>query len=228
MGRNIVYKITNIKNKRYYIGSTQCEIKRMKTHFLLYEAAWKQNNSLHEDILKYGLKYFNIDILFRTDDVVEASRLESKLIRDNKDGKLIYNKTLGASGRRVFYQSDITFIRNLYKQKDLYIEEAYKKYYKDIVTFRAFKKVWHGETFKDISYDVYTKENKDWHFAKGQSRPGESNGRSILKLEDVREIRKRKSEGEKLDEVYESYKHLGIKRSGFANVWFNRTWTNVI
>lgn len=37
MENNIVYKITNTKNNRYYIGSTQCEIKRMKTHFLLYE-----------------------------------------------------------------------------------------------------------------------------------------------------------------------------------------------
>lgn len=139
----------------------------------------------------------------------------------------MYNKSLGASGRRVFYYSDIKFIRELYNTRTMTTEQAYKTYYKDIVTFRAFKKVWHGETFTDICPEVFTKENKDWYFAKGQSRPCEKNGKSKLTNKDVQEIRKRKLNGEKPKEVYEDYKHKGILYDGFCSVWRGRTWKNI-
>lgn len=224
---NIVYKIINRSNKKYYIGSTYLEDRRMKCHTELYKAAIRQNNNLHLDMFIQGRDEFDIEVLYRTNDTIEASRMESRLIRENKDDKNMYNITLGASGRRVFYQSDIEFIREMYQSKSIYIEEAYNKYYKDIVTFRAFKKVWHGETFKDIKYWVYTPENKAWHFAKGQSRPGDKNGNSKLKLQDVLNIRKRRDLGEDRTCVYMDYQHLGITKSGFNRVWTNKTWTNV-
>ena len=99
--------------------------------------------------------------------------------------------------------------------------------YEDIVSFRAFKKVWHGDTFSNIYPNVFTKENKDWHFAKGQSRPGEKNGKSKLTTKDVQEIRRRKQEGETPKLVYEDYKHKGILYSGFCSVWRERTWKNI-
>lgn len=173
MKENIVYKITNKLNQKYYFGSTSEKDKRMKKHFLLYKDTIKQNNELHKDVKKFGIENFNVEILFSSDNKIETSRMESKLIRENIGDEKMYNKSHGASGRRVFYLSDIEFIRNLYSTKTMTIEEAYERYYKDVVTFRAFKKVWHGDTFKDICSEVFTEENKKWYFSKGQSRPCE-------------------------------------------------------
>lgn len=141
MKENIVYKITNKTNGKYYFGSTSNKEKRMKTHFLLYLDTIRQNNELHEDIKALGKECFEVEILLKSFDKVEASRFESDIIRKNVGDKQMYNKTYGASGRRVFYYSDIVFIRQLYNTRTMTIEEAYNTYYKDIVTFRAFKKV---------------------------------------------------------------------------------------
>lgn len=222
----IVYKITNKINGKYYIGSTKNERKRQMCHYEVYKSATKQNNELHLDILKYGKENFEYEILYSSDDNVQISRIESKLIRENSKDENMYNITLGASGRRVFYKSDIEFIRKLYNEKKLYITEAYEKYFKGIVSFRAFKKVWHGDTFKDIMYEVYTEENKKWHFSKGQSRKGEINGNSSLKTEDIINIRRRKNNNECKEEVFEDYKNI-IGKVGFSYIWNNKTWKHI-
>ena len=156
----ILYKITCRINNRYYIGSTSHIERRLKTHILWEINKRSQHNELHEDIVHYGIENFDIEILEQSEDKIIISRLESDTIRNNAEDKLLYNKSIGASGRRVFYESDIIFIRQLYDKKELYIKDAYEQYYKDIVSYRAFKKVWHGDTFKDIYYHVYTEENK--------------------------------------------------------------------
>lgn len=226
--KNIVYKITNKTNGKFYIGSTNNEHRRMLAHFCNHTCTQNQNNDLHMDIKKLNEDDFDVEVLLETQDIIEASRLESSIIRENKANPLMYNKIMGASGRRVFYESDIIFIRQLYERKSIYINDAYEKYYKGIVTHRAFKKVWHGETFKDIYYHVYTEENKLWHFSKGQSRPGSKNGKSRLSEEDVLEIRKRRDNGEEFRHVFEDYKYTGICYDGVRSIWNNRTWKYLI
>lgn len=221
---NIVYKITNKINNRFYIGSTKNEHRRMLSHFHLHSCVENQHNKLHMDIKELNEEDFSVEILFESDDMIEVSRMESKLIRENKNNKLMYNKTMGASGRRVFYKSDIIFIRELYGNKSIYINDAYDKYYKDLVTNRSFKKVWHGDTFKDIHYHVYTEENKTWHFAKGQSRPGSKNGKAVLCEDDVLKMRHRRDMGEKFNPVFKDYAHKGICRDGVMSVWNDKTW----
>lgn len=224
---NIVYKIINNKNNRFYIGSTGLKDRRMLSHFNLHKVCILQNNQFHKDIEKMNADDFEIEVIYESDDKVECSRIESKLIRENKDNPLMYNQAMGASGRRVFYYSDIVFIRSLYKECNLTCREAYKKYYSDVVTYRAFEKLWFGETYKDIMCDVYTEENQKWHYSKGQSRPCEMNGRSIYTIDMVKEIRRRKANGETKSEVYESYKYLNA-RGGFEGIWLGNTWKNII
>lgn len=220
---SVVYKITNTINKKYYIGSSHDFEHRIQRHFNEYSKIKEPNKELYKDIEKYGKEFFKTDILFESDDSVEIARMESKLIRESADSKLMYNTTIGASGRRVFYESDVIFIRKLYSEKKMYITEAYKKYYEGIVSFRAFKKLWHGDTFKNISYEVYTQENKEFHFAKGQSRRGEINGRSVYKEVDVREIRRRKNKGELKSVVKKDYEYLGAPH-GFDYIWNGKNW----
>lgn len=227
----VVYKITNKINNKIYIGSTCDTIDRFNTHFNKYKSQAKKTNSeMYKDMIENNLTIndFSIEIVEEFEDIVDASRLESKLIRGFKNKELLYNKSLGASGRRVFDEEDIVFIRNLYQQKKLYIFEAYDKYYKDKVTFRAFKKVWYGETFKDIAYHVYTKENKAWHFSKGQSRPGESNGRSVFTESDVINIRILKRKGIPKQEVKKLYTDKNFKApTAFNAIWRYDNWKNI-
>lgn len=76
--------------------------------------------------------------------------------------------------------------------------------------------------------EVFTKENKKWYFAKGQSRPNEKNGRSILTKEDVIDIRLRKEKGENKKDVFKSYENRGITLSGgFSSIWSGKTWKNI-
>lgn len=185
---------------------------------------------MYKDMTENNLtiKDFDIEIIKETDDIVEASRLESYLIRNFENKSLLYNSSLGASGKRVFKEDDIIFIRNLYQEKRLYISDAYEKYYKDKVTFRAFKKVWHGDTFKDISQHVYTDENKRWHFSKGQSRPGNTNGRAVFSEEEVIEIRKLKNSGLDFNEVKNMYNDKNQTAPlAFKGIWNYTTWKHI-
>lgn len=220
----ILYKITCRINNRYYIGSTSHIERRLKTHILWEINKRSQHNELHEDIVHYGIENFDIEILEQSEDKIIISRLESNTIRNNAEDKLLYNKSIGASGRRVFYESDIIFIRQLYDKKELYIKDACEQYYKDIVSYRAFKKVWHGDTFKDIYYHVYTEENKAWHFAKGQSRPHEQNGRAKVTEKDVAFIRRCKRMGIAWQQVYNKrYKNI-LCSVAFKDIWDYKSW----
>jgi len=192
-----------------------------------YKQNYKRCPKLYEEIIKYRMKNFKLEKLFESDDKIEISRMESKLIRNNKLNELMYNNVLGASGRRVLSNEDVYFIRELYKEKKLYIDIAYEIYYKDLITHRAFKKAWHGDTFKDIHYDVYDEENKDWHFAKGQSRPGEKNRASKYTEVEVIYIRKRRDMGDELNEVWKEYIGRSHKNS-FIAIWYDKNWTYLL
>ena len=220
-----LYKITNKINNRYYIGSTNNYEFRMKSH--IEKIGYFENHQeLYLDFLKYGTDVFIFEKLYESEDKIEVSRMESKTIRENMDDPLIYNNMKGASGRRVLREDDIIFIRDLYAKKELYIFEAYDKYYKNIITFRAFKKAWHGDTFKDIHYDVYTPENKKWHFSKGQSRQGEVNRSAIYTEEEVLDIRRRRDNGESRSEVRKIYPK-GTKEC-FYSIWNNKNWKHLL
>lgn len=54
----ILYKITNLTNDRYYIGSTKNENKRFKNHMGVYENAKSQNNELHKEVEELGIENF--------------------------------------------------------------------------------------------------------------------------------------------------------------------------
>lgn len=224
---NLIYKIINTKNNRFYIGSTEYEYRRFLNHFNLHDVCLNQNNDLHRDIMKYGKECFDVEILFRIEDRIKASRIEGKLIRENKDNLLLYNIVPGSSGRKVFYDDDIKLIRQLYSEKRLTCQEAYDRYFKEDVTRRAFEKAWFGESYKNIMYEVYTDENKSWHFSKKQSRPGEKNPNSKFKECDVIDIRTRQKLGEDKKSVYKDYIHVNSK-VGFDSIWKNRTWKNII
>lgn len=93
--------------------------------------------------------------------------------------------------------------------------EKEKKYIKEYHTHRSeggYNLTWGGD---DYFGDIDVK--------------GEKNGRAQLTEEDVKKIRYRRMNGERLSTVYEDYKNKldGDKRAGFSKIWLHESWINV-
>lgn len=58
-----VYKITNLANKKIYIGYAQNLYKRKYYHFLTLEENSHSNCYLQEEYLKYGKENFKFEII---------------------------------------------------------------------------------------------------------------------------------------------------------------------
>lgn len=74
--------------------------------------------------------------------------------------------------------------------------------------------------------EVYTSENKAFH-KHNTSNSGSRNGRSKLNENDVRIIRLRRKNKEKLLDVYQDYCDK-ITYGSFTNIWTYQNWKNII
>ena len=74
--------------------------------------------------------------------------------------------------------------------------------------------------------EVYTPEIKEFH-RHNTANKGSKNGRSRLTETDVRNIRIRRKNGEKLLDVYQDYQDK-ITYGSFTNVWTYQNWKNIV
>lgn len=83
-----VYLLQNKTNGKKYFGTTSMENPEDR-----WKESYRHNNSLHQDILKYGLNNFTKSIIKEFDNKEEALLLESKLIVENNttDSNIGYN-----------------------------------------------------------------------------------------------------------------------------------------
>jgi len=72
-----IYKHTNLKNGKVYIGQTTNIKKRWNNG-----KGYKYNKPMFEDIILYGWNNFSHEVLNQTSDIVSASELENKYIRE--------------------------------------------------------------------------------------------------------------------------------------------------
>jgi group I intron endonuclease len=94
----VIYKITNIKNGKFYIGKTKDLERRWYEHLSL---VGKKRHPLYDAILHYGVENFTIEIV----DKVDASlidELEKKWIFETKAIEMGYNMTEGGTGGDTF------------------------------------------------------------------------------------------------------------------------------
>jgi hypothetical protein len=75
-----VYKITNLINKKYYIGSTKHLASRYRTHLCNLKANKSPCIILQNAINKYGIDNFSFDVIKVTDKYKE---LEIDILNDN-------------------------------------------------------------------------------------------------------------------------------------------------
>lgn len=111
--------------------------------------------------------------------------------------------------RHKLTEKEVYNIRESYANHE--IKEEVYELYKDKIGKSGFHKVWNGDTWTKIHMDVYTKENRDFHTLVRNSHPGKGTGRR-LSINEIREIRKRKKDGESFEQIYEDFKNKATKK----------------
>lgn len=125
-----VYKITNIKTNKIYIGKTYDVNKRLNKHFA--SAKCNSNTYLHKSMRKHGKENFKIEMLHEFTSEEDAFNKERELIlklRSN-DPNIGYNLTSGGDQTK-YSEQVIDDLKNkslqLWKDKDFIIASLYSK-----------------------------------------------------------------------------------------------------
>lgn len=231
-----IYKIENMVNNKVYIGCSNDIERRWNDHRTraFSEGDREYNKTLYRAFRKYGLDNFKFSIICECskEDIKEKEIAFIELYDSYNNG---YNETIGGDisgydlqGERhpnsKLTQTDVEEIRKRYANKERRMEVY--EIYKDRIGKSGFEKIWKGETWKEISMEVYTEENKKFHKT-NSSMKGSNNGRARLTEKDVYNIRLRKKNGESSSHVYEDYKNL-ISKGSFRNIWSYQNWKNVV
>ena len=174
-----IYKITNNKNNKIYIGQSNDIYRRF------YEHQTKGASSripVDIAIQKYGKDSFSYEVLEEC-DISELNEKEKFWIKKLNAIENGYNCSEGGdqqsigenNGRSKLTEQDIIDIRNAYnnhlKQKDVYEK------YKDIISFNYFQNLQQGRSWSHIMPEVFTEENKQYYI--NQNFPM----KKLLKLE---------------------------------------------
>lgn len=131
-----IYKITNLKNGKFYIGKTYDIEKRWKQHLSL---AGKKRHPFYDAIAHYGAENFIIEVVDKT-DVSLINDLEKKWILETNAIKLGYNITEGGTGGDTFSNKsnelkDVTRekLRKYISENNPMYNEIVKEKYKKII-----------------------------------------------------------------------------------------------
>lgn len=125
----IIYKITNLVNKKVYIGQTirtfnkryvgaGIGIERVKGTYEMNGNT--KNEHLYNSILKYGVKNFKVEILCQCESVEELNKKEKEFIAlyNSNDYEKGYNIEVGGDNRRRSLEWRIN--RILKKEEDIH------------------------------------------------------------------------------------------------------------
>ena len=225
-----IYKITNKINGHSYIGLSVDIERRWNDHKSPY--CWKRecNKPLYKAFVEYGIKNFSFEILEECSikDLGDKEKYYIEKFNTYKDG---YNATTGGEDyngeghpKHKLNKDDIIDIRTRYNN----LERKHEVYelYKNRIGESGFHKIWNCETWKGIMEEVYTPENKEFH-KHNTANKGSQNGRSKLTEIEVKEIRQRRKNGEKLLDVYQDYQDK-LTYGSFTNVWTYQNWKNIV
>ena len=227
-----IYKITNKKKKKCYIGQSNDIKRRFAQHKSPYE--WNRNpeSHLYRAFQKYGINNFQFEVIEEcsneelNDKEIFWINYYHSMTKENG-----YNLNSGGNGtqgenhpRHKLTKEDVIDIRTRYNNHERCKEV--EALYADVIGHSGFSKIWKGETWKDIMPEVYTEENKQFHLH-NTGQKGSENGRSLLTEEDVIAIRLRKKNGEDWKLVYQDYEFTGIQPRCFYNTWAGYNWKHI-
>jgi hypothetical protein len=179
-----IYKITNLKNGRIYIGKTIRTIEtRWREHLKDFHNHNKDNLPLYAAMNKYGVDNFVIEQIEECTDE-EVSERERFWIENFQSFKQGYNATLGGDGKPyVDYDLVCTLYKELQNQSEvarrMNIERSTVVY---ILKNRHIDIKPSGEFMKEFSSKVVSCYNKEGEFI--QSFPSISDAARYLQQEE--------------------------------------------
>lgn len=214
-----IYKITNMKNGKAYIGESNRIKERWNEHkrkaFNKETYPKEYDKVLYQAFRKHGLESFKFEVILECAES-ELHIKEIEMIKKFDTYNNGYNETIGGDCEHIdnkgekhanskLTEADVKAIRDRYFNYEdmLTVYEDYKHR----IGKNGFKKVFYGETWKHCYMNVYDNEHKSYFKSKAQSRPGTKNGRALLTEEETNDIIQRSLNGELHTEIFKDYKH---------------------
>lgn len=221
-----IYKITNLINKKCYIGCSKNIEHRWISHKSesILENNPQYNYSIHKAFRKYGLDNFSFEIIELTSEdlLFQQEKYWINYYNSYNEG---YNETLGGdSGPSLpgeknpnskLTKDDVINIRSELL-KGAMPSEIYPLYAHKIKR-KGFDCVWRGESWIDVMPEaiVYVK-SKDY---KRKIRSFAASSNNSQKQNIWNEIAEKKQQGLKRLDVYKDYQNI-YSLSGFNKVWY--------
>ena len=200
-----IYKITNKKSGKVYIGQSNDIQRRIKEHKYV---GTKSRIPVDFAIQKYGRDAFTYEVV--EECLLEQLNEREKYWEEYYDAiKTGYNcqpcgesNVIGEKNPNAkLTEDDVRYIRQCYanhqKQRDVY------KQFKGKITFLSFQAVWEGRSWANVMPEVFTKENKQYYIS--QNSYGENGKSAVFSDDEVMKIRQRYIT-ESAKEIYQDYK----------------------
>ena len=220
-----IYKITNKKTGKSYIGQSNDIERRFKEH---QQKGASSRIPLDVAIQKYGKDAFDYEVI----EECSLSQLNEKeeyyiQLYDTKNNGYNCNdggnqQSIGLNnGRAKLSEEDVKIIRCAYrdhkKQQDIY------ELFKDIISFGYFQNVWQGQSWAHVMPEVFTEENKKYYIY--QNSKGENGASAAFTNEEVVQIRQRYV-NESAKEIYSDYQDRVSYQTFQAMLW-GRSYSNL-
>ena len=220
-----IYKITNKKTGKSYIGQSNDIERRFKEHQTVGE---KSRIPVDIAIQKYGKDSFLYEIIEEC-SIDDLNTKETYWIQTLDTVNNGYNCNIGgeqqsigeANGRAKLTEEDIKVIRKAYndhkKQKEIY------ENYKHLISFNHFQNIWQGRVWKHIMPEVFTEENKQYYIY--ENSKGEASNQATFTNEEIMTIRTRYI-NESAKQIYEDYKDR-VAFQSFQMILWGRYYDNL-
>lgn len=164
-----IYVITNNINGKQYVGLSKDCWRRWADH---YSKSYNStriddlNKALYLAMRKYGRENFSFRIIEQCppEELAEKEKYWIKQLDTYHNG---YNETLGGEtsgdknvhigeehGMAKLTEKDVKQCRYWY-QEGKHSKEIWELYYKDIITYSGFQRMWHGKTWKHVMPEVF-------------------------------------------------------------------------
>lgn len=160
-----IYKITNKKDGKIYIGQSTDISRRIAEH----KKARFQTIDNYINCL--GVENFDFEVLEEcpVDRLGDRERFYIEKYQSKEYG---YNLQTGGksdssgegNGRAKLREEDIIFIRKAYAEH-FSAKEVYEKYFEHKISKSNFQAIWQGKTWPTIMPEVYTQENKQFYIS---------------------------------------------------------------
>lgn len=228
-----IYRITNIKNGMSYIGKTGMNFgDRWSNHKSLLNSGKHSNSHLQNAWNKYGESMFEFAVVESVTDPAVLNELEIKYISEYKSAGISYNIHDGGDGgcnsgrhlseetkRKIGEKNRINMLgRKASNDTKLKMSESQKRRYS---SWTDDDRARHGSIVSEKSRGYHWSEESRKRFSELQRN---NPNRAKFTPDDIRAIRRKKSEGSKLSELAIEY---NTSESYISNIVHRRRWADV-